>query len=333
LLASGSAMVRCGVYGNTDVAAPAMRQVPAPAQALLPVVPMMVQQPLLPQATPMAATQRPLSAVSYGHTPLARQPGLVASAALRPPLTATRVVTANLHHTPVPAAAMPAPPPPAKTSHMSTNIEAMNGSLVQLLDLVAQQGFFSGLQPAPTTGELIVSVPFCGSLVDAPALADFAARILLPTHPAAHGVRFLCTDVSLCGAQHMAAAASADPRIQFDVQCKDLGSEALPPVALTLGFHPQPLTKTPDGLWGRILANVLRSSERCLFTCWMRIEAEELVRICSSYGAGCNLGRNPAPFLEGTPGENTGEEVSLKYHFIILASRSASTGSVSPAVV
>jgi len=207
--------------------------------------------------------------------------------------------------------------PAAKTLLMSPALEKINGHCAQLLQLMSRDGFFRGLQP-DIRGEICINVPFCGSLSEAPALSAFVLEDLLPSIPGAQSARLFCADVSLCGTEAMVAMVGADPRLRYDVQHKDLGSEPLPPAALSIGLHPQPLTKTPDRLWERIIANVLRSCERCLFTCWMKSEAEELVRICSSLGSACSLQRNPAPLPEGVTA-TMDESASMRFHYIVLA--------------
>merc|ERR1719401_1844378 len=146
---------------------------------------------------------------------------------------------------------------------------------------------------------MLVNIPFCGSMMEAPALAEFFLQYALPANPTVQRVKFFCSDVRLGGTATMVSTAVQDSRLHFDVKEMDLGSEQLPVSTLAIGLHPQPLTKTPPGLWENIIANVLRSSERCLFTCWMKSEADELQRMCHAFGYSCTLQRNPSPLPEG----------------------------------
>jgi len=200
--------------------------------------------------------------------------------------------------------------------HMSPALERINRHCRQLLQFVASNGFFRGLQP-DARGELHVNIPFCGSLSEAPTLSAFLVEDVLSSTPGVRGVRLHCSDVRCCGTEAMTATVPSDARLRFEVEERDLGSSTLPTAELAIGLHPQPLTKTPDRLWERIIENVLRSCKRCLFTCWMKCEAEELVRICGSLGSACSLQRNPSPLPEGVTA-SLDENASMRFHYIVL---------------
>lgn len=202
--------------------------------------------------------------------------------------------------------------------HLSPVLDNINRHCEKLMRFALNQGFFHNIQ-ADVYGEIRVNIPFCGSLSEAPGLTTFMLEEILPRVPAAQRVRCYCSDVRCCGTQAMTAMKS-DPRVVFEVEEKDLSSATLPPAEFTLGFHPQPLTKTPDRLWERIIQNVLRSSKKCLFTCWMKSEAEELVRICRSLGSTCTMQRNPCPLPEGVS-VSMEETASMRFHFIVMTNQ------------
>uniref|UniRef100_A0A7S1WY14 Uncharacterized protein n=1 Tax=Alexandrium catenella TaxID=2925 RepID=A0A7S1WY14_ALECA len=208
-----------------------------------------------------------------------------------------------------------------QTSHLSLSLENINRHFRQMLQFVAAHGFFQG-PLAGAQGDIRINIPFCGSFSEAPTMASFVLDELLPSIPGARSARLYCSDVRCCGTEAMTTMIPADPRLRYEIQEKDLGSEMLPPAELAIGLHPQPLTKTPDRLWERIIENVLRSSKRCLFTCWMKSEAEELVRICSSLGSTCSLQRNPSPLPEGVTAA-VDETASMRFHYIVLTRQPA----------
>lgn len=184
----------------------------------------------------------------------------------------------------------------------------------ELMMLLRRQGFFDGLRLS-AGGELCINVPFCGSFLEAPALAAFVERELLPANPLVSRVRIIAADVEVAGADSMVARPH-DARIHFRVQRMDLSAHTLPPAAVTIGLHPQPLP--PSALWERLIANVLRSSNRCVFTCWMRAEADELLRICRAHPRySCTIQRNPTP-MQGEGASGTGAEASLRFQWIVL---------------
>lgn len=197
---------------------------------------------------------------------------------------------------------------------------------LRLMRLLQRDGVFDGLQ-LNSRGELCVNWPFCGSFTEVTALSRFLAQELLPTMPNIQKVRIFGADVMLTGADAMVSLAPKDPRLEIEVKHSDLSEEPLPAAALTIGLHPQPLTKTPSRVWERIISNVLRSSERCVFTTWMKAEADELSRLCQGEGYVATVALNPSPLDDGVSRSRDSASASMMYHWIV---RVQPRGSVAP---
>lgn len=146
-----------------------------------------------------------------------------------------------------------------------------------------------------------------------PALGDFVLHELLPSLPGIHRAHVFCADPQQVGAQVYIGAAPTDARLRFETSANDLATNPLPHAALAIGLHPQPLPRRSDRLWERIIENVVSTSPKCVFTCWMVAEAEELVGICKQLGCTCQMQRNPSPMPPAA--------YSMRFQYIILVER------------
>jgi len=219
----------------------------------------------------------------------------------------------------IPVRVSTANPPMISADTLRKMPDHIGDSYAKLLNLVARSGFFNGLR-TDQNGELRIGVPFCGSFTEARAFVTFIQQNLLAVNPHIRTVKIFASDVCPTGATTVAKAAPQDPRIFIDVRQADLSSETMPECGLSVGLHPQPLPKTPDRKWERIIANIMNASDKTLFTCWMKFEAEEMMRILQSLGSNCSLHKNPAP-LDECQMSGSGETASMRFHWIIFAHR------------
>lgn len=287
---------------------------PAPMPALQPAVALLPQPLRMLAPQPLGVLAAPQLAVRTV-VPTAPQPSGVVAQPLPPAVVRQQQQALPLAAQPAPLAVVaPTTAPPAAIRTLTPAMHEIDSHLTELLHLLLRQGAFGGLAP-DRQWQLCINLPFCGSLGEAPAMAAFFAEHVLDATPGLKGIRFFGADVTLSAAGTMAAMASqVDGRIGFEVRECDLGCAEMPPAALSIGLHPQPLPKSQ--LWERIIRNVMRSSERCVFTCWMQAEADELVRIVNAAppaGAGRRtvvMQRNPSP----VPGEG----ISLRFHYIVI---------------
>eukprot|EP00928_Gymnodinium_smaydae_P070776 TRINITY_DN54547_c0_g1_i1.p1 TRINITY_DN54547_c0_g1~~TRINITY_DN54547_c0_g1_i1.p1 ORF type:complete len:350 (-),score=72.57 TRINITY_DN54547_c0_g1_i1:200-1177(-) len=190
----------------------------------------------------------------------------------------------------------------------------------KLLQLLHSDGFFSDLQ-ADGQGDLRIAVPFCGSCSEIPLLAQFVQQNVLQGRTDVRRVVLHCTDVEMQGAEY-AKSQITDPRFVVELRISDLSKEQLPPASCVIGLHPQPIGvggRAHTEMWERIIANVLASSPRCVFTTWMNIERDEILRMCKMNGRPATSRRNPAPLVEIAGTRAADENTSQRFHWIIEA--------------
>eukprot|EP00445_Apocalathium_hangoei_P042477 CAMPEP_0203971680 /NCGR_PEP_ID=MMETSP0359-20131031/98601_1 /ASSEMBLY_ACC=CAM_ASM_000338 /TAXON_ID=268821 /ORGANISM="Scrippsiella Hangoei, Strain SHTV-5" /LENGTH=600 /DNA_ID=CAMNT_0050909665 /DNA_START=44 /DNA_END=1846 /DNA_ORIENTATION=- len=172
-----------------------------------------------------------------------------------------------------------------------------------LLALLEAHGVFRDL-PVDGSGLLRVGSPFCHDFFEAPQLLPFLMERLATAAPGASGLAVFGCD-SRPQAQWWSAWEAwtrhtyADGRVMLELQQRDLEKEQLPQCGLILGLHPE---VTNGGPWPAIIGNVLRSrvvGGRAIFATFYRLEAEETVKVCSSFGAACEILENP--YYAGQP--------------------------------
>eukprot|EP00928_Gymnodinium_smaydae_P026624 TRINITY_DN20846_c0_g2_i2.p1 TRINITY_DN20846_c0_g2~~TRINITY_DN20846_c0_g2_i2.p1 ORF type:complete len:676 (-),score=157.92 TRINITY_DN20846_c0_g2_i2:13-2040(-) len=139
--------------------------------------------------------------------------------------------------------------------------------------------------PVDDQGFLSVSVPFCGKFCEFALLGDFLADVSSKL-PGSQGARIFATDVCDAYFADWAQAeryiSSLHPRLRLRSSVRDLAEEALPPVGLTIGLHPE---VTRGGGWFRIISSILQSCGEglCVFATFYEYELKTLLNMIDMY--------------------------------------------------